>query len=148
MIIDKIKNISIYTQIPDEAIKFINALNCSTPSGKYVISDSVYANIEEYNTKKFADAKFESHKKYIDIQFLLSGNERIFYSDIHILHEDIKYDPDRDIMFYKENIEKFNNILLDGSNFIMLYPHEAHAPQVSIGNKPEQVKKVVVKIKI
>lgn len=149
MIIDKIENISIYKNIPEIARDFILSLKKGIPSlGKHVLSESIYANVETYETKLLENSKFEAHKEYIDVQILLKGHEQIFIAPQNRLTMSEPYDAKRDIEFYSDNIRSFQSIKLDGTNFVMLFPHEAHAPQVSIDEKLENVLKVVVKIKI
>ena len=149
MIIDKIENISINKKIPEIARDFILSLKKETPSlGKHVLSESIYANVETYKTKLLENGKFEAHKDYIDVQILLKGHEQIFIAPQNSLTMSEPYDAKRDIEFYSNNIRSFQSIKLDGTNFVMLFPHEAHAPQVSIDEKLENVLKVVVKIKI
>lgn len=112
------------------------------------MSESIYANVETYETKLLENGKFEAHKDYIDVQILLKGHEQIFIAPQNSLTMSEPYDAKRDIEFYSDNICSFQSIKLDGTNFVMLFPHEAHAPQVSIDEKLENVLKVVVKIKI
>ncbi len=149
MIVDKIENLKLYKEIPNIVVQFIAQLDVENIQlGKHILSDSIYVNIEEYNTKVINDAKFESHDKYIDIQLLLSGTESIYYTSRDGLSILNPYDTSRDITFYSDNVEKYPSITLDGSDFMMIFPHEAHAPQVSIDNFPQKVLKVVAKIKV
>jgi len=146
MITDKLININRYKYFPDAVINFIMNLNSNIKLGKHILADGIYANVEEYNTKDINIAKYESHNEYIDIQILLSGQEYIYYTDINLLNTDIPYDFKKDITFYCDVVEG-QNILLDGSNFVTLYPNEAHAPQISFDNRRQFVKKVVIKVK-
>lgn len=148
MIIDKIENTKLYTQIPDYVCEFLKTLSKDTPCGRYNLSDTDYVNIEEYLTKTISDAKFETHDKYIDIQLLLSGKERIYLDSRDGLKEANPYNLEKDITFYTDDINFSDYVTLDGTNFVMIYPHEAHAPQVSNDNIPHNVKKVVFKLKI
>lgn len=148
MIIDKIENTKLYTQIPDYVCEFLKTLSKDTPCGRYNLSDTDYVNIEEYPTKTISDAKFETHDKYIDIQLLLSGKERIYLDSRDGLKEANPYNSEKDITFYTDDINFSDYVTLDGTNFVMIYPHEAHAPQVSNDNIPHNVKKVVFKLKI
>ncbi len=149
MIVDKIENLKIYKEIPDVVVNFFSNLDCSNIElGKHVLSDCIYVNIEEYNTKNIEVANFESHDKYIDIQLLLKGLENIYYASRDNLSVKVPYDEKRDIAFYSDSIQGYPYIKLDGTNFMMIYPHEAHAPQVSSGNLSQKVLKVVVKIKL
>ena len=145
MISDKIENLNLYKQIPEYALTFIKDLKKDIPCGKYTLINKDYANIEIYNTKSVTDAKFESHKNYIDIQLLLSGTERIYIQNSQNLNTYIPYDEKRDIEFYSNDVSKSDFITLDTTNFVMLYPHEAHAPQVGTG---KEVKKVVIKLEV
>ena len=146
MITDILANIRLYKDIPSEAIDFLTSEGVSC--GKHIISDKVYINVEEYTTKIISDAKFESHKDYIDVQIVLNGSEKLYYTDIDNLSVDTPYSKERDIMFYADNVMGADKVILDGSNFIILYPQDAHAPQVAYNNVPGKVKKAVIKIKI
>ena len=148
MIVDKIENISIYNNIPVVAVKFINSLNKNIQLGRYELENGVFANVEKYETKLIEKAKFEAHNDYVDIQILLQGNENIFITDKNILTVSAPYDKDRDICFYSDKLNSSMSVRLDSSNFVVIFPHEAHAPQVSINEIPEEVLKVVVKIPV
>ncbi len=147
MIIDKIENISMYKNIPNNVVEFISSLNKDIQLGKHILSDDVYVNVEEYATKSVDIGKFESHKDYIDIQILLSGEEKIYITSKAPLTVLEPYNPTRDIEFYSEDITSYPYVTLDGTNFVMLFPHEAHAPQIALKN-PQKVLKVVAKIKV
>ena len=147
MIYDKLSNIKNYKEIPTEALDFISSLTPNMSLGRRVISDGIYANIEKYTTKKLSDAKYESHKKYTDIQILLKGTENICYTCVSNLDNNALYNEEKDITFYNEPVLNDLKVILDGSNFVVLYPHEAHAPQISIDENVQEVLKVVVKIK-
>lgn len=149
MIVDKIEKLKLYKEIPSEVVQFLSELDINNIKlGKRFLSDCIYVNIEEYNTKDIEVASFESHDKYIDIQLLLKGSENIYYASRDNLSVKIPYDEKRDIAFYSDGIQGYPYIKLDGTNFMMIYPHEAHAPQVSSGNLSQKVLKVVVKIKL
>lgn len=148
MITDKLLNIDKYPQVPDIAVDFVNKIRTDINLGKISLRDDIYVNVEEYLTKKSSEAKFESHTKYIDIQILLQGKEEIYFAQKSDLSVSVPYDITKDIEFYSESVLDNQKIVLDGTNFAILFPHEAHAPQVAVNNVPKNVKKVVIKIKI
>lgn len=149
MIVDKIEKLKLYKEIPSEVVQFLSELDINNIKlGKHVLSDCIYVNIEEYNTKNIEVASFESHDKYIDIQLLLKGSENIYYASRDNLSVKVPYDETKDIAFYSDSIQGYPCIKLDGTNFMMIYPHEAHAPQVSINGLTQKGLKVVVKIKL
>ncbi len=148
MITDDIKNLKDYNVVSDEVLKFINNLNVNTPEGRYEINDRIYANVESYQRKSLLEASLESHRKYIDIQLLLSGTERIEYTNIDGLEAINAYDCIKDIIFYKRPAAEIGSVILNGRNFAIFYPQDAHAPQISTLALQNNVKKVVVKIAV
>lgn len=144
MIYDEIKNIDLYN-LDKTAIDFIKNLTPDIECKKYILNDSVYANVEEYTTKE--NGFFEAHKKYIDIQLLLSGEEIIEYTPLDGLKIKDEYDTNKDIAFYYDGIKPIIKLKMQPGFFSVLYPNDAHKPQLKITN-PQKVKKVVLKIKI
>ncbi len=106
------------------------------------ISDGTTLIINEYETKD--DSPLESHKKYVDIQMVLSGQELILISDISVLSVSEEYDEDRDVMFWKGETQC--SLLLEEGNMVILLPNEAHAPSVSPPSGKCNVKKAVFKV--
>ena len=149
MIKDTLKNAKIYSLISENLKKgFVwlqeNELN-KLPDGKYLIDgDNVYASIQTYDTKE--DAKYESHRKYIDIQYMISGSEKIGVTDLTNCKTCIEYDPDRDLEFYDINCDEEYFELKEGQ-FMVFFPNDAHKPSISLKTK-STVKKVVVKVAV
>ena len=114
--------------------------------GRQVLKDENYVNVEQYEPKDITTARFESHRKYIDIQMLLAGKERVYINNLKNVKESLGYNSEKDIEFYNDNITKSDFVTLDGSNFVLIYPWEAHAPQISVDKISSTVKKVVFKL--
>lgn len=148
MIFDSISNIKNYKEIDTKVADFILSLTDAQACGKVFLSEDklTYANVEEYITKTIENCKPEAHKKYIDIQILLSGVEELDYTCTEGLKISEAYDEVRDIMFFEKTDRVLNRVILEPGNFVLLYPHEAHQPQMAYKNSPSGVKKVVVKI--
>ena len=148
MIFDDLRNLEEYKVVPEEVLAFIHGLTAATPDGRYEITDRIYANIESYITKGETEAVLESHRKYIDLQFLLHGMERIDYINTDGLEMRGNYNPEKDIVFYKKTKAELGSLYLNGRNFAVFFPHDAHAPQITTFSLQENVKKVVVKIMV
>ncbi len=150
MIFDDIKNIKNYAEIDGKIAEFISGLQADIPAGRIYLSDDglTYANVDEYTTKLHENCKPEAHKKYIDIQIMLDGVEELDYTDIEGLDVSEAYDSARDVMFFAKPERVLNKVVLAAGKFILLYPHEAHQPQMAYKNLPAAVKKVVVKIPV
>lgn len=149
MIKDKLKNAKTYYNLSENLKKGFEWLQTSDlvaiEDGKYEIDgSSVYASVQTYETK--LDANYESHRKYIDIQYIISGSEKIGVTDLDNCTTCIEYDSERDLEFYTIDC-KDEHIELTEGQFAIFYPHDAHKPSIAI-EKPSIVKKVVVKIAI
>lgn len=148
MIFDNLENIDKYSIVTPEISEFIKNLNVNTPCGRHELSDKAYANVEEYSTRGALECNLESHRKFIDIQILVSGEERIDFINIDGLKVLESYDCVKDIIFYKKPKTELNSIYLNGRNFAIFYPNDAHAPQITTLSVQNSVKKVVVKIAV
>ena len=144
MIVDKLENADKYDVIPDYAKEFIKNLSKDTPLGRIELKNSDYVNVETYTTKTHDKCLFEAHRKYADIQILLTGIERLDYSDKEMIVVE-PYDEKRDIAFF--NGDETKKVILDGTNFVLLMPNELHRPQMC-SDIPQDVKKAVIKLKI
>lgn len=147
MIFDKLEKLRQYDVVSDKVLNFLFNLDENKPAGHYEIDDEAYANIDVYETKEYDICFPESHKRYIDIQMLLSGEERLDFANISELSIKDDYDEERDIMFF-HNPEKMNTLYLKKGYFALLYPTDAHKPQMKSSENSQTVKKVVVKIAV
>jgi len=150
MIFDDIKNIGAYKEIQPKVAEFIAGLREDTPCGRVYLSDDgfTYANVDEYTTKKHTDCRLEAHKKYIDIQVMLNGIEEIDFTDVEGLTVSEPYDEARDVMFFNSPDRILGKTVLCSGKFVLLYPYEAHKPQMAYKGQPQAVKKAVVKIPV
>lgn len=144
MIYDRIENIDLYN-LDSAAVEFIKNLTPDIECKKHIINDKIYANVEEYTTKE--SGFFEAHRNYLDIQILLSGEEIIEYTPLEGLEVKDEYDSARDIAFYFDCENHVTPLKLSKNIFTVLYPTDAHKPQLIFKSR-QKVKKVVVKIKI
>ena len=147
MIKDNLKNAYKYYSLSpaiDKALQYLENNNLEEFSdGSYPIDgDDIYMNVQEYETK--ISNNIESHRKYIDIQFMIRGQENIGVCGLDDIVPSSEYDEKKDVIFYngEASLE-----LLNENEFVIFYPEDAHLPCQMI-DVPKIVKKVVVKIKI
>lgn len=148
MIIDKIENVNIYASLSKRLAKGIDYINNSdfskTDLGTYKIDgDDVFAMVQEYDTKNIEDCKLEGHKKYIDIQYLIKGEEQIGLTIKKNQELEERNDKD-DYAFYKGESTLFK---FDPSVFGIFFPDDLHMPCLAL-NQSSKVRKVVVKVRI
>ncbi len=151
MIFDKIENHKNYRGLSkgmDKAFDFLLNTNLrELPVGKHVLNDELlYAVCMEYETKEKTLSKNEAHKKYIDVQYVISGQEKMFVSEIKGLEITEEYDEEKDVIFYEQKCECKLNALQD--YFAVFFPEDAHMPGLNITDKSTMVKKVVVKVHV
>ncbi len=132
----------------DKAFTFLSESRLDTMSVKRYEIDgtTVFAPISEYLTKNEEDARYEAHKQYIDIQYVISGKELIGIAPVSEMKEVFQdYDETNDILFFSVN--EITNHNADPSKFFIFFPHDAHRPGLKDGENT-MVKKVVVKIRV
>lgn len=109
-----------------------------------ITEDGVYANVQTYLTKD--TAPFENHRRYIDVQCVVSGEEDIFISGIAgCADRQTDYDEAADIEFFGSASEP-RKARADKDSFLVLFPGEAHRPCISPDGRRNRIRKIVVKV--
>jgi len=149
MIVDKLANSYLYYGISEDikkALKFFKDNNLKDlKPGEYEIDKSrVYAQVREYESKPIENGKWEAHKKYIDVQYIVSGVELIGYSNIESMSITQEYDETRDCMFLKGHGDFFT---MTAGSFAIFNPTDVHIPGIA-AEQPVKIKKVIVKVLI
>lgn len=146
MILDSLKSAPNYYNLNSrfkEAFDFIkkNDLNGMKP-GKYLLDgENLFITIAEFDGKQADEAKLEAHKKYIDIQIVLSGQETMGWSCIDNCKNVIDpYNSDKDIIFFSEKPSTY--LIVNPEEFAIYFPEDGHAPGIS----KSRIKKAIVKV--
>ena len=116
------------------------------PEGFYpLLGDDVIAGVQEYTTFPWENGRFETHDKYFDIQYMVTGDEMFGICKRDGLKEADRI-PENDVVFYEEP-GRSGQVLLREGDLIVVAPEDAHKPRCAAG-EPAPVKKVVVKVRI
>ena len=115
-------------------------------AGTYEIEGrDIYAMIQEVTTKPFEERRAERHDLYLDVQYIISGTERMGYVP-YTGAEEVEENPeDKDICFFK-NLSSENYIDVPAGAFCIFFTNDIHRPGAATG-EPAAVKKAIVKIK-
>ena len=145
MIFDKTSNLNLYASlIPhlDEILEFARTAS-QKPVGTYPYPGGRIM-IQEGETSPLTEKDFESHKNYLDLQWILNGKEVMEYANVHDLTETVPYDPEKDIQFWKGT-----GCLMEvtADTFYLVYPEDAHKPCCHM-NEKTAYRKIVVKIPV
>jgi YhcH/YjgK/YiaL family protein len=107
--------------------------------------DAVFARVHEYETRPEESIDFEDHSVYYDLHYIVSGTEYICGAKAQGLKQKTAYNAGDDITFY-EGTSHYGKFLLNSGEALLIASGEAHRPGCSV-DKPEPVRKIVVKIK-
>lgn len=146
MILDSLGRLDLYRGLPPRVVAALEFLGTRDPAilplGRIEIDgDRLYALVQEYETKPPAPAAWEAHRRYIDVQFLAAGEERIGAADIGAMRLAQPYDETRDVAFFTGEGDFFT---LTPGRFAVFVPHDVHLPGLAVVS-PGRVRKIVVK---
>ena len=105
--------------------------------------DFLFALVQEYQTKPLEQSKWEAHRKYIDIQYMISGQERMGFVNIQKMQLG-EFVDEKD---FQPMTGSGNFVDVSAGSFTIFYPDDGHMPGICIGS-PSLIKKVVIKAKI
>ena len=149
MLYDSLKHIEFYKGIHPgvyRALEILRDTDFSQLEDKRyeVDGDNLFFFLQSYETKPDNDTP-EAHRKYIDIQFLVSGREKMGVAPLEDMSEEVEARPDGDIWFYRGPMDYIT--LTAGDRFAVLWPGDAHAPSIAL-DSPAPCRKCVVKVKV
>jgi biofilm protein TabA len=113
--------------------------------GKYVIDgDNAYATITEAPSKTFEQSAWESHRKYIDLQYVIKGEEKIGVAPVTTATVIKPYNEQTDGANYTADGQYY---IAKPGMFFLFFPGDAHRPNIKVDSY-DVVKKLVIKIKV
>lgn len=147
MIIDKLRNAKQYYGISkrvEKALKYLENTDLTKLEvGKYEIDGkNIFVMVSEYETKSIEQGKWEAHRKYIDIQYVVSGKEKIGYAPIDEMKMKIDYNEEKDVLFLEGTGDYLS---VNEGTFALFAPEDVHMPGINAKDL-HHVKKIVVKI--
>lgn len=146
MIIDHISKAAFYYGLGNRieaGLRFLQTADLKNlPLGKNTISgDELFAIVAEYKTKAEELVSWEAHRRYTDIQHMVSGAETMGYQLVSKLEIETQYNEDNDVLFLSG---PGSRLTVEEDFFVIFYPQDAHRPGLNI-RRPQPVRKVVVK---
>ena len=148
MVLDLLKNLKKYEALNPHFSKVVDFINntdlANLPLGRNEICGNlVYANVMEAKPKTKEEAFIEIHRKYIDIQIPLSGDETMGYTPISEL-PDADYSEADDAALYSATLPARDYFNVHKGEFVIFFPQDGHAPAIT----QSPLKKVVVKVAV
>ncbi|MGH7213928.1 MAG: YhcH/YjgK/YiaL family protein [Tepidisphaeraceae bacterium] len=149
MVFDRIENADLYANLSPRIALALRALRDTDLArrdvGRYDLQgEDVYAMVQKYETRPAEKIVWESHRKYIDVQYLASGVERMGWAQIKGMTVTTPYDEKNDCLFYGGT---GSTLLLTAGMFTIYFPEDVHAPGLAV-DKPMSVNKTVIKVRV
>ncbi|MDB5009741.1 MAG: hypothetical protein JWQ06_530 [Mucilaginibacter sp.] len=128
----------------DKVFTFLDDSKLSTLApGKYPIEGTgLFASITEAPSKKFEDTKWESHRKVIDLQYIIIGKEKMGKAPVSTATVTQAYNSTKDVANYTT---EGTYAIATPMEFFLFFPDDAHRPSIIVDGY-DTVKKLVIKI--
>lgn len=151
MIIDTLAQSHQYNAISPRlaaGFAFLKTVTEKTSIGRHEISgDDVYALVQQHSTKRVEERQYESHRKYIDIQFVVRGREVMYWAPVPLLKNiTMQFDAEKDAALYSL-IPEGVPVKVTAGQFTVFFPEDGHIPSCA-WDAPADVLKVVVKVRV
>lgn len=113
-------------------------------AGKYEVDTNFFYIIQEYSSKE--STIWESHRKYLDIQLIINGEEIIEVSDINHLESAGDYDEEKDFCGFEGKARL--SVAMGPLDLTIFYPEDVHKPGLKTSKGSMPIKKCLFKVKI
>ena len=124
----------------------------SLVNGSYDVGyNNIKMNLGKYFTKSENEKFWESHKKYLDVQIMINGTEKVAINDIRDM-EVKSFDEEKDLTILEG--DKAFDIIMKTGDVLVFFPNDVHKPELNVsenddsGNIRKIVTKVIFKIEI
>ena len=116
--------------------------------GKHAIAgDELFVIAESSRGRSREDAKLECHRRYIDIQLVLEGNEEMGWKALADCHTPLdEYSAEKDIRFFGDAVASW--VAVPPGSFCIFFPEDAHAPLVAPAPRNSPIRKVIFKVAV
>ncbi len=154
MIIDKITSMKSYecmhARFPEAFAFFEELMAKGAPDGKYGLPNKeqeVYVILGTNENISKPEAVAEAHKRYIDVQIVLSGTEMMYVPAGKCPALSTEYNEAKDVMFYEGvAFEDCYSLRVCEGEFAIFFAGELHAPAISVSKAPTTVRKAIIKV--
>jgi biofilm protein TabA len=105
--------------------------------------DRIYVSIDAVQGRGRDGARLEAHRRYIDIQFTIDGQEEIGWKPLAAcMSTSGAYDETRDVVFFSDRPDSW--LLLPAGHFAIFFPDDAHAPLAGRGTLTKAIVKIAI----
>lgn len=149
MVIDRLENSHLYCNLPQLKAAFSLLQQPTTlalPEGRIELDgERIVAMPQSYQTRLHDAGRWEAHRRYIDIQYIVAGVELMGWAPVDSLRPVTDFDPVKDVGFYQGMGDL---VRVEAGMFTLFFPQDAHMPCLAINNQPQTVRKIVMKVAV
>ena len=140
MIVSNIRNCDKYYSVHkdfEKAFEWLKSLDKNSSMDKvFLDGDNVWGKIFEDVKRDDKDA-YEAHREYIDIHYIIEGEEEFGYSDISYLDTKTPYSEEKEREMLTGD---FNKLIMKKGDFCVVFPEDAHIPGMKIINGEKTIR--------
>ena len=115
--------------------------------GRYnILENHVYVIVSDGAPKVVEDAKWESHRNYIDIQYVINGKEKMGIAPLAKANITEEYNDAKDVTFHRVADHEAKYYVAEPGTFLIFFTKDAHRPGIKVDGS-DSVKKAVIKIR-
>lgn len=133
----------------EKALDFLKQNDLSElEAGNYeILNDEIFAQVIDFETEDRKKIKAESHIKYIDLQYLVCGKEKLGFITNNGEYDYDEHIVERDLCFYNRNFENESYTIAVPTSINIFFPEDIHMPGIKVDSKIK-LRKIVIKINV
>lgn len=146
------ENLEVYPLAIQRALNYLkdNPQLATCEAGRWDIDgDNLKIQVLDVTTQERAAVLPEVHRRYVDVQALLHGRERIaYYADLGNNAVQEERLAKSDIIFYHNNPNAVESYIeMTEGSYAMFFPHDVHIPGIISGSS-QVIRKIVLKVAV
>jgi YhcH/YjgK/YiaL family protein len=149
MIFDHLNQAHLYQVLGSRfqiAFQYLRRFDPLTPPGKVILSgEDVYAVVQGYVTSPAQERAWEAHRRYVDVQYMVTGEELIYHSPLDRLEVTKAYDGTADYELLRG--PDLQCVHLRAGYFGIFFSQDGHKPGCTMA-EPSKISKVVIKVRL
>ena len=119
------------------------------PQGKTEIDGTnVFATRSVYTSKLRSECRYESHRRYADIQMIIKGSEIQLACLRDGLNVSVPYSEEKDVDFLEGEPKTYHSIILNFPLVVVYFPWDIHMPNISLDDKPSEMERIIFKVAV
>ena len=130
-----------------EVLNWLKAMPAGIEEGIYPLRDdeSIFVNVHSYTTLSREACRYEVHRRFVDLQYLIEGEEVIEWTPLADLDAKNDFNTNKDVGHFHTPLYSAATLTLTPGSFAVFDFQDGHMPKGCV-TSPSPLKKLVVKI--